>query len=233
MYEGKRIVALIPARGGSKGIKLKNMAPLADKPLILYSIETALASEYIDDVVVTTDSLEIAKIANENGAEVPFIRPAELARDDSRTIDALLHAMRELEREGRTYDAMVLLQPTQPLRTVSDVDSAIELFFACGGQGVVSVSPVDTHPLLIRSINSNGRLVSLLSECSTCRRQDMPPFYQVNGCIYVNDCQSIDQDTSLNDNPIPYLMEQSRSIDIDEPIDLLIAQQLLELKSGD
>ena len=118
MYKNKRIVAIIPARAGSKGIKKKNIRQLCGKPLIAYSIEVAKQCEYIDTVFVSTDSPEIQMIAEQYGAEVPFLRTKDLASDESKIIDALLYSLHELERLGKKYDYIILLQPTQPIRTV-------------------------------------------------------------------------------------------------------------------
>ena len=140
MFKEHNILALIPARGGSKGIPRKNIKVLHGSPLIAYTIAAARNSRYIDDVVVTTDSDEIAKIARDYGASVPFMRPSELADDRSKTIDAVLHAVETLEDMGRTFDAVVLLQPTSPLRTSVDIDCSIETFYSHGSLGVASVS---------------------------------------------------------------------------------------------
>lgn len=228
MYKNKRILALIPARGGSKGIKNKNIVLLNGNPLISYSIKAALESKYIDETVVTTDSEEIAKISKKYGASVPFMRPIELASDKSKTIDAVLHALKMLAKLGNHFDALILLQPTQPLRTANDIDGAIELFFEKNLQGVASVSIVEDHPLLMRTIDENRNLHSLLGENSTCRRQEMKNYYKVNGCIYINQIDEISKDTSFNDNPIGFVMETSHSVDIDEIKDLYIAEVYLK-----
>ena len=224
MIEKNKIVALIPARGGSKGIKNKNIIDLCGKPLISYTIQAALESKYIDKVIVSTDSQEIADVAIKYGAEVPFLRPGELASDTSKTIDAVMHAVGELEKRKEEYDILILLQATQPLRTADDIDSAIELFIKNKGQSLVSVSPVEDNPILIRTIDNLGRMNSILPMKSTCRRQDMPLYYGVNGCIYINLISELDLNTSFNDNKIPYIMPKERSVDIDEIKDLLIAQ---------
>lgn len=224
MIEKNKIVALIPARGGSKGIKNKNIIDLCGKPLISYTIQAALESKYIDKVIVSTDSQEIADVAIKHGAEVPFLRPGELASDTSKTIDAVMHAVGELEKRKEEYDILILLQATQPLRTADDIDSAIELFIKNKGQSLVSVSPVEDNPILIRTIDNLGRMNSILPMKSTCRRQDMPLYYRVNGCIYINLISELDLNTSFNDNKIPYIMPKERSVDIDEIKDLLIAQ---------
>lgn len=228
MFGKQKILALIPARGGSKGIKDKNIIPLAGKPLIAYSIEAAKKSKYIDSIVVTTDSEKIAEVAKRYGARVPFLRPVELAADTSKTIDAVLHAIKTLKSMGENYDTLVLLQPTQPLRTTDDIGKAIELYYEDGENGLVSISPVDDSPLLIRSIGADGKLLNLLSQNSTCRRQDMPNYYKVNGCIYINKIDELNENTSFNDNKVPFIMDKEHSIDIDEMSDLWMAECYLK-----
>lgn len=228
MFKEHNILALIPARGGSKGIPRKNIKVLHGSPLIAYTIAAARNSRYIDDVVVTTDSDEIAKIARDYGASVPFMRPSELADDRSKTIDAVLHAVETLEDMGRTFDAVVLLQPTSPLRTSVDIDCSIETFYSHGSLGVASVSEAIENPVLTRRVDPAGVLHPLLPTSSTVRRQDMPKFYHVNGAIYINKVASLTCETSLNDNPIAYVMNAQRSVDIDCFDDFLLAENILE-----
>ena len=227
MYKNKRIIGWIPARGGSKGIPHKNIIDLCGKPLISYSITAALQSKYIDYVMVSTDDREIAEIAREGGAQIPFLRPAELASDTAKTVDAVVHTLQTLRDQGMEFDTMVLLQPTQPLRTAEDIDGAIETYMKAGCTPLVSVSLVEDHPLLIRSIQDN-QLVPLLDVSSTCRRQDMPDYYRVNGCIYINETAQIDENTSFNDNRLPFVMDNSHSVDIDAMRDLYMAKYYLE-----
>lgn len=227
MYKGLRILALIPARGGSKGIKNKNIIDLHGKPLIYYTIHSALGSKYIDKTIVSTDSEEIARVSREFGADIPFMRPDYLATDTSKTVDVVMHTLDYYRSMGEHYDVLVLLQPTEPLRDEVDIDGSIELFYEKGQRGLVSVSLVNDHPILIRSINENSELTSLLDIESTCRRQDMPSFYRVNGCIYINKISDISNRTSFNDNPIGYIMDDSHSIDIDEMKDLVLAEYIL------
>ena len=224
MLEGLKILALIPARAGSKGIKNKNIVDLAGKPLIAYSIEAAKESRYIDKIVVSTDGVKIAETAKRYGASVPFLRPEEFAQDTSKTIDAVLHCVDTLEQMGEHYDVLCLLQPTEPMRTTEDIDCAIEKFVENGKVGLASISEVDDHPILIRSVDENGRMKSLLHVNSTCRRQDMPQYYRINGAIYINLVTELSPETSFNDNPIPYIMDKRHSIDIDEMDDLMRAE---------
>ena len=227
MYRDKKILAIIPARGGSKGIPHKNIISLCGKPLISYTIAAALASQYIDYTMVSTDDKDIANISLKCGANIPFLRPAELASDHSKTIDAVIHAIDGLSNMKMKFDTMILLQPTQPLRTTDDIDNAIDTFMESGRIPLASVSLVDNHPILTRTIE-DGKLKRLLDISSTCRRQDMSPYYRINGCIYINDVKSIDEFTSFNDNPVPYIMDKSHSVDIDEFIDLVIAEYYLK-----
>ena len=232
MFNGKRILALIPARGGSKGIKGKNIIPVAGKPLIAWTVEASLKSSYIDDTVITTDNREIASVAERFGAEVPFMRPSELAGDKSKTIDAVIHALETLRNAGRVYDVLVLLQPTSPTRTYNDIDGAINTFFAQGERGLVSVSPVEDSPLLIRYVSPDGEMTPLLDVNSTCRRQDMPEYFRVNGSIYVNRVADINISVSFNDNPIAYIMSREHSVDIDELKDIILAEYFMKKERG-
>lgn len=233
MYSNHKILSIIPARGGSKGIKGKNIIDLCGKPLIAYSINSALGSVYVDDIVVTTDSIQIAEIARKYGAEVPFMRPKQLAEDNSKTIDAVIHAIEELKKRGRAYDCVVLLQATQPLRTSDDIDSAIEEYYKRGEKGLVSVSVVEDNPILIRTLNENQELSPMLPVSSTCRRQDMPTYYKVNGCIYINKVSDLNINTSFNDNRVPYIMPAERSVDIDEMKDIQLAKYYISLNEDE
>lgn len=228
MIDKKKVLAVIPARGGSKGIKDKNILPLQGKPLIAYTIEAAKRSAYVDEVLVSTDSEKIRDVAERYGAIVPFLRPAELAGDETATLDVVLHAVRAMSGMGKVYDVLLLLQPTSPLRNDSDIDAALETFSRNGCQALVGVSKVDDHPILMRTIGEDGRLKRLLSANSTVRRQDMPLYYKVNGSIYINLICELNEKTSFNDNPVPYVMESDRAVDIDSDLDVMIADFYLK-----
>ena len=226
MFENKRILAIIPARGGSKGIPHKNVIDLCGKPLIDYTIQAGLHSQYIDCVMVSTDDDEIAEISRKCGADVPFMRPAALAEDTSKTIDVVIHVIETYKKAGQHFDTLVLLQPTQPLRTSQDVDRAIEKYMEQKCTPLVSITDVDDPPVLTRYLE-NGKMVNILSCSSTVRRQDMKRYYKVNGCIYINEVKDICRETSFNDNPLPFYMGKDHSVDIDEPVDLAIAAYYL------
>lgn len=227
MYKNKRILAIIPARGGSKGIPHKNIIPLSGKSLIVYTIEAALASGRFDDVIVSTDDDQIAYIAMRNGASVPCLRPSYLAEDTSKTVDAVLYTVDYLKKAGKIYDIVVLLQPTSPFRDANDISNAIDLFIDNDLESLVSVSPVSEHPLLIRKMDINMKLNKLINCDSSVRRQDFPPYYIINGAIYINYVDDINSNTSFNDNLSGYLMDSEHSIDIDDSLDLLIAEVII------
>lgn len=213
-------LGLIPARGGSKGIPRKNVLPIAGKPLIAWTIEAALAAQRIDRVVVTTDDAEIAEIAARNGADVPFLRPAELARDETPGIDPVLHAIGALPG----YDKIVLLQPTSPLRGAADIDAAIGM--AADDLMVVSVTEAP-HTDWIFSMDAGG-LLDVGAAKPVARRQDMAKRYALNGAIYVARCDGLRESRSfLGPNTAGYVMSAEQSIDIDGPLDWKLAELLL------
>jgi len=228
LIDDNKILAVIPAREGSKGIRDKNIYPLCGKPLIAFSIESAKNSQFIDEIVVSTDSERIAAIAKEFGASVPFLRPKELATDTSKTIDAIIYTITELKKRGADYDILILLQPTSPLRTTEDIDGALKEFIKNNKQPLASISEVNDHPILMRALDNDGTLKNLLDVNSSVRRQDMPKIYRVNGSIYINCIADINTSTSFNDNKIPYITTQNHSVDIDDEKDFILAEYYIK-----
>ncbi|MFS0674160.1 cytidylyltransferase domain-containing protein [Ornithinibacillus sp. 179-J 7C1 HS] len=220
MYQDKSFLCVIPARGGSKGIPRKNLVKVNNKPLLQYTIDEALESKYLDDIIVSTDDQEIANVSIKLGANVPYLRPPELASDYSKTIEAVIHVIEKQKTLGKEYDYVVVLQPTQPLRKSWHIDEAIEKIVSEGMENLVSVSEVSDHPILMRTISKEGFLISLLNSNSTVRRQDFPEIYKVNGAIYINLISSLNHSTSLNDNKLAYIMDKKYDLDIDEPMDI-------------
>lgn len=221
MYKGNKILAVIPARGGSKGIKNKNIVNIEGHPLIEFTIREAIKSIYIDRLIVSTDSEKICKIAKQFNADVPFLRDKKFSTDQSKTIDVLVNLVENLKKSKQNYDYLILLQPTQPLRKVNHIDEAIEIIIDNQFDSLLSVNLVDDHPILIRTINGKGRLENILGIKSTLRRQDFPNYYKVNGAIYINKINDeFDETVSLNDNSYPYIMDKKYDLDIDEPFDL-------------
>jgi CMP-N,N'-diacetyllegionaminic acid synthase len=225
------IIAIIPARGGSKGIPQKNIIDLGGLPLLAWSIRVARAAKVLDEVYVSTDDDEIAKIAKEYGARVPFLRPKELATDKATTVDAISHFILKLKMENNCPDIVVLLQPTQPFRSVETIIKAIEAY-KLTGSGVVSVSRVAEHPVLMRYFDkSTSVLTRLLGNVnSTVRRQDFSDVYRVNGAVYVNSVEDYLQKKSLNDNPIGVITTELEGVDIDTLDDLDYARFLIQHK---
>lgn len=228
-----RILALIPARGGSKTIPHKNIRPLAGKPLIAWTIETALACPILDRVIVSTDDQSIAEIARRYGAEVPFLRPAELGQDDTPGIEPVLHAVHWLdERESYRPDYVIVLQPTSPLRTREDIEAVVKLAQERQADAVVSVCFARHHPYWVKRITEDGRLADFLSlDHVYTRRQDLPPVCVLNGAIYLVRRQVLlERRTFYTDRTYAYVMLPDRSMDIDTPWDFCLADLILTEK---
>jgi len=225
-----RVLAVIPARGGSKGIPNKNILPLAGRPLIAWSVSAARESGCVDRVVVSTDSQVIADLARECGAEVPFLRPPELARDDTPTTDSVRHAVCWLdEHQDYRPDAVVILQPTCPLRTPDDIRQSVALFCEKQAQSVVAICEAKPHPLWMKQVEADGRLTSFLPgwEHAT-RRQGLPHVYALNGALYlVASDILVEQNTVYPDRTFAYIMPKERSLDIDTLWDFHLAGLLL------
>lgn len=231
MMMGK-VLGLVTARGGSKGIPDKNIRPLAGKPLIAWTLEAVQESTgngpgCLDRVVVSTDSEQISDICRQFGADVPFCRPADLSRDESAHIDVVLHALEWLRRhESYVPEWVMLLQPTSPFRTVADIREAIELANSSGAPAVVSVCETHAHPYLARSLGAGGTLGAFM-QCpiSYARRQDLPAAYSLNGAIYLVRREILcNKKTFEPQGAIGFVMPPDRSHQIDTPWDLRLAE---------
>ena len=230
------MLALITARGGSKGVPGKNVAPVAGKPLIAWTIGAALASACVSRAVVSTDDDEIARVARQWGADVPFIRPAELARDDSPHIPVMTHAVEWLEsREDLHFDYILLLQPTSPLRTAEDIDGAYRLCSEKNADSVVSVCEARSHPYWTKRIDANGRLEDFVASCEDYpQRQSLPPAYALNGAIYLVKRDVLMEKQAIHtDRTYAYVMPPERSLDVDSPWDLHLADLILKDRRND
>ncbi|MFZ5906247.1 MAG: cytidylyltransferase domain-containing protein [Nitrospirota bacterium] len=226
MFKGEKILALIPARGGSKGLTRKNILPFLGKPLIVWTIEEAMASTYLDRVIVSTDDDEIAAISKNCGAEAPFTRPAELATDDAKAIDVILHALDWLFVKNRRFDLVMVLQPTSPLRTKHDIDNAISLCFSKEAQAVISVCETSHHPYWSNILPADGCMKDFIRpEVLHKNRQELPTFYRLNGAVYLAYCDYLKETRSFyGDKTFAYIMPASRSVDIDNEIDFKLAE---------
>ena len=225
------ILAVITARGGSKGIPQKNLCTILGKPLIAYTIEAALQAKTLTRTIVSTDDKTIAQVSEQYGAEVPFLRPKHLATNTATSIAVLQHAVTYLANEGDyTTDLVVCLQPTSPLRTADDIDQAVNLCLQSGADSVVSLCQAKHHPYWMKRI-FDGRVYPLINENEQnyTRRQDLPPVYQLNGALYVTRTKALlEENRILGEHTIPYIMPQERSIDIDTQTDLRIAEYILQ-----
>ncbi|WP_457564272.1 acylneuraminate cytidylyltransferase family protein [Caminibacter sp.] len=225
MYKGKTFLAIIPARGGSKRLTRKNILPLNGKPLITYTIEAAKKSEYIDEIVVTSDDEEILDIAKKENVKI-IKRPDFLATDTASSIDVLIHAIENMPK----FDYIILLQPTSPLRNENHIDEAIELLDKKNADAVVSVCEMEHSPLWSNTIPENLDMSGFLrDEVKGKRSQDLPKFYRLNGAIYI--CKTDEflkyKTLFLDKNIFAYVMDRKSSVDIDDEVDFKLAEVLL------
>lgn len=225
MYKNKTFLAIIPARGGSKRLPQKNVLDLGGKPLIAWSIEAALESNYINDVVVSSDNHKILEISEKYGVTT-IKRPNELATDTATTFDAIRHTIENSEK----YDYIVLLQPTSPLRTNEQIDEAIELLKSKSADAVVSVCEMEHSPLWSNTLDEGLSMQKFLKdEVLNKRSQDLEKYYRLNGAIYICKTNKLLEEKSffLKKKIFAYVMDRESSVDIDEEIDFKMANILI------
>ncbi len=226
-----KVLGIIPARGGSKGVPRKNIKLLYGKPLLAYTVESSSQAKRLARTIVSTEDSEIAEIGRAIGADVPFLRPAELARDDTPSFDVVLHALEQLESQGHPYDAVCLLQPTNPFRKAADIDACIELLESSGADSVVSVLPVPDsyNPKWVYWRNELQELALSTGESSpVSRRQDLPPAFHRDGTIYVTRRNVLDEFGNLYGRSLlGYELARENSINIDTLEDWKTAEELL------
>jgi CMP-N,N'-diacetyllegionaminic acid synthase len=224
MYKQRSILAIVPARGGSKGIKKKNIRPLLNKPLVAWTIEEAKKSVLIDRIIVSSDDLEIIEVAKQYGADAPFIRPSELAQDDTPGVLPVLHSINELPG----YDYIILLQPTSPLRRVTDIDKALRQCIDQNGQILVSVAKTRKSPYWMYKLDIDLIMSPLFPDTVFTRRQDIPPVFETNGAIYIAGTRWLKEHrTFIHPETKGYVMNEEDSYDIDTLLDFYICEQLL------
>lgn len=230
MIDGMKILGVIPARGGSKGVAKKNMAFVQGRPLLSWTLHAAKASMYLDEFIVSSDDLGIIDFAKSQGCRVPFVRPNELALDETSSVDVVLHAVSELPG----YDVVVLLQPTSPLRSTRDIDACIELCREFEYRSVVSVTSVKEPPEWMFHIDGQKMNPVIASaEGKLPRRQDCRPTFRLNGAVYVAQVSALMHSKAFVDfDTIPYVMPAERSLDIDEPEDLTRLEFYLNSQNG-
>ncbi len=224
-------IAVIPARSGSKGLPDKNIKPVNGKPLLAYTIEAALESGCFDTVHVSTDSERYAEIARRYGADVPFLRSAALATDTASTWDAVREVLARYDELGKRFDTMMLMQPTTPLRTGEDVKAAYALFQKKQAKSVIAVCEVDHSPLWCDTIPDSGSMKGFgRKDLAWVNRQDLRPYYRVNGAIYLLSVNGINippDDEIYEDNCYALFMDRKKSVDVDSEDDLALVEFLL------
>ncbi|WP_281661968.1 acylneuraminate cytidylyltransferase family protein [Microvirgula aerodenitrificans] len=230
MIQGKSVLALVPARGGSKGLPGKNVRPLLGKPLIGWSIDQGRASKYVDAVVVSTEDAVIAAVARDHCAEVPFMRPPELASDTASSIDVILHALDTLEQAGRHYDMLVLLEPTSPLRETADIDAALEALLAhADAQSIVGVAKAESgHPSFL--LRRKGVLLEPYApqEFGAKRRQELDELFFLEGTVYIAWVDALRTRRSFyHERTMPYVVPKYKSFEVDDLTDFTVIEALM------
>lgn len=228
MIQKSKVLAIIPARKGSKRLPDKNKLILNGKPLISWTIESALASDYIDDIVISTDDSDIKKISQSYDVDVPFLRPKSLSGDKASTLDVIFHSIDYYESVGKFYETIVLLQPTSPLRTTSDVNNAFKLL-SLDTHSVVSVSKVDHSPIWCNTLPPNNSLEFFLNKDIIGKRsQELPEYYRLNGAIFIAKTKYIKTNKNFfGKKSKAFIMERQNSIDIDTEIDFKLCQLIM------
>ena len=228
-----KVLGIVTARGGSKSIPHKNLALLAGKTLLAYTADAAKRARRLTRTVLSTDCEEIADAGIKLGVECPFLRPAELARDDTPTLPVLQDVVRRVEQQGHSIDAVFTLQPTNPLRLSSDIDGAIELLESTGADSVIGFTPVgERHPARMKYIDSSGRVrdPEFAEQFEGQRRQELPQLFLRDGSVYLTRRGVLMEQNSLKGGDCrAWLIPQQRACNIDEPFDLYVAEQLLRL----
>lgn len=228
----KKIICIIPARGGSKGVHRKNLRNLGNKPLIQWTIEEAQKSKYINRIIVSTEDKEIEDACMRMGAEV-IERPKELASDDSPTVDSVLYTLKVLEdNEKYIPNYVMLLQCTSPFRTVADIDNAIEKLLSKSKnfKSLISVTKEENPPWWLKSINEDGIIKDFITydKKQYSRRQSFPPLYRLNGAIYICDIDEFKKHRTFEiESTLAYIMDSNSSVDIDTEDDLELAEYIL------
>ena len=233
MIHGKRVLALVPARSGSKGLPHKNIRPLHGKPLLAWPIAAARASRHVDRVVISTDDAHYAALAREAGADAPFLRPAALATDTAPSIDFILHAVETLEAAGDHYEYILLLEPTSPLTEASDIDAALEALDARRdvADAMVGVTAmVSTHPAFAVRLDGQGLMQPYAAPSfgQLPRRQDTEPLYSLDGSLYISSVAAARRERAFcHQRTLPYVTPRWKSFEVDDLVDFVCIEAIL------
>jgi N-acylneuraminate cytidylyltransferase/CMP-N,N'-diacetyllegionaminic acid synthase len=231
MHNPAHVLGLILARSGSKGLPAKNTMMLGGKPLLAWSVEAAIKSSFVTDVIISTDSVDIATTAAEYGAEVPFIRPDHLSTDTSTSADAVAHAIEFLQERNRHYDYVILLEPTSPLRDFADIDEAFIALLESGGSSLVSVCRASTtHPAFMFNMGAENILSPYESSrpIGSIRRQDVDEVYYPEGSIYISSIETFEKEHSFYHRGTQgFEVPRWKALEIDEALDFLLVQAVM------
>ncbi|MCS6627360.1 acylneuraminate cytidylyltransferase family protein [Roseibacterium beibuensis] len=230
MIDGKRVLAIVPARKGSKGLPLKNIRPLAGKPLLAWPIAAARASSHVDRVIISTDDQGFADIAVQHGADAPFLRPAELASDTAPSIGFILHAVDALAEAGERYDYIVLLEPTSPLTEGTDVDAALEQLAASDADAIVGVTALETsHPAYAVRMGADGVIDPLQPGgfAAMPRRQDLEPVFGLDGSLYISTVDALRREQGFcHGRTLGYVTARHKAHEVDDLVDFLCIEAI-------
>lgn len=226
-----RRIAYIPARSGSKGIPKKNIRPLLGRPLLGWMVEAAQKTGLFDRIMVSTDSEEFAEAARSCGAWVPFLRDPAVAKDTTSSIETVCSDKARLEAIGEKFDTFCLLEATSPLCRSEDIAGAVELFEKVHA-GVVSVVRSKARPMIMRTVDADGKATPILASRQILRRQDEPIYYQLNAAIYINHWDELTPELKFGYNPYAYIMDEISSIDVDHMEDFELAERFLKERLG-
>ena len=238
MIEGKKVLAIVPARAGSKGLPDKNIRQLGGKPLLAWPIEAALASQYVDRTIISTDSSKYADIALAYGADVPFLRPSEHATDTAPSMGFILHALETLADEGDVYDYLVLLEPTSPLTEATDIDDALQTLVQKSdvATAAIGISPMETQHPAFAVLRDEGGLISPMlggSFATLPRRQDLDPIFALDGSFYISSVSALAAEKSFcHARTLGLVTERHKAYEVDDLIDFICIEAILNHRTG-
>lgn len=238
MFNNKRVLAIVPARAGSKGLPGKNIKDLGGKPLLAWPIAAALQARHVDNVVLSTDSESYAEIGKAYGAAVPFLRPDHLATDKASSVDVVIHVLDYLAERNDKYDYVMLLEPTSPLTEAADIDSAISFLVSAEGTAtsVVGVSLLETHhPAFAVTRNGDGLIKPLSGRSfqSMPRRQDLDPVYALDGSLYLSTVEAIYRERIFcHDKTVGMVFDKHKSLEVDDLVDFSCIEAILKMTAS-
>lgn len=237
MYKEKRVLVIITARGGSKGLPKKNIKPLLGKPLIGWTLEQAKNCDYVDEIFVSTDCPEIAKVCDDFEVKVPFLRPNELATDTSSSMDVVEHVINSLEKENNFFDYILLLEPTSPLRKKDDIKNAIEKVVNNNdADGLITMGEVHMeHPMIVKKVTDKEKIIPYIKEVKkiTQRQQADKAYFPYGVAYMIKTSVFKEKKMFYTDNVIPYFIERWQNYEVDDIYDFLCIEAILKKKRGE